>query len=237
MALLLLSLRPLATFFAIGVALQLPALVTLGLTASISLLVVGLAAVDMSSFIGLSTTQQLLIAGRELVTGGALGLAAALPALAVHTSVTMVESSSSEFRTMRFRSLYALTVAMIFFAVNGPVLIAGQLVRSYGDIPIAGAEASSASVLKLLGLAGSALSQLFALALPMALPLMATALTVALAGSLAARVSALAYRRTAQSHSWPLLASVTPLILFVAIAALFATTARYITTLVVQTIR
>jgi flagellar biosynthesis protein FliR len=150
----------------------------------------------------------------------------------------LIESSSSEFRTMRFRSLYALTVAMIFFAVNGPVLIAGQLVRSYTAMPItADSAALSASVLSVFALAMTTLSQLFALALPMALPLMATALTVAIAGSLAARVSSLAYRRTAQSHSWPLLASVTPLILFVAIAALFATTARYITTLVVQTIR
>ncbi len=228
---LLLALRPLLAIGLLGFALQLPRFITFTLAVSAALLTAPMATVDATA---LQPWQWLMAASRELAIGATMGIVASVPLWAVRTAGAGVDSALAAVRsggsgsgTRSYQMLWSLCAAMIFFASHGPALVFGQLARSYQALPVAG---SALAVVAPIGnftttVLGS-LSSMFALALPMALPVLLTVLTLTVAGHVSARVAG-------HANVSPVVAGALPLAALVAVAALYSLTAHYVGRMIV----
>lgn len=226
---LLLALRPLLAVGLLGFALQLPRFITFTLAVSAALLTAPMATVDATA---LQPWQWLMAASRELAIGATMGIVASVPLWAVRTAGAGVDSALAAVRsggsgTRSYQMLWSLCAAMIFFASHGPALVFGQLARSYQALPVAG---SALAVVAPIGnftttVLGS-LSSMFALALPMALPVLLTVLTLTVAGHVSARVAG-------HANVSPVVAGALPLAALVAVAALYSLTAHYVGRMIV----
>jgi flagellar biosynthesis protein FliR len=256
--LLLLLLRPAAALLIVGIALRLPVLVAAALAVCAAVFTAGIVQIDTAALAQLTAADTWLLAVKEIVLGLALGIIAALPIMVARTAASMVESASSEIRTLRYRALWAAATGVVFMAAQGPTLIIGNLAQSYQRIPMAiasgdlsgagaaAASAAAASVSRAGSVSTSApvaklsdavtsivhlLSNLFTLALPMAVPLLTTAVVLSLSFHMTSKVGALAARRNHYQLS-PVFAGITPPIMLVAVAATFSLAAGYLHRLV-----
>lgn len=226
---LLLALRPLLAIGLLGFALQLPRFITFTLAVSAALLTAPMATVDATA---LQPWQWLMAASRELAIGATMGIVASVPLWAVRTAGAGVDSALAAVRsggsgTRSYQMLWSLCAAMIFFASGGPALLFGQLARSYQALPVAGsALAAVAPIGNFTTTVLGSLSSMFALALPMALPVLLTVLTLTVAGHVSARVAG-------HANVSPVVAGALPLAALVAVAALYSLTAHYVGRMIV----
>ena len=226
---LLLALRPLVAIGLLGFALQLPRFITFTLAASAALLTAPMATVDATA---LQPWQWLMAASRELAIGATIGIVASMPLWAVRTAGAGVDSALAAARsggngTRSYQMLWSLCAAMIFFASHGPALVFGQLARSYQALPVAGSQlATVAPIGNFTTTVLGSLSSMFVLALPMALPVLLTVLTLNVAGHVSARVAG-------HANVSPVVAGALPLAALVAVAALYSLTAHYVGRMIV----
>lgn len=230
---LVLSVRIVAALAIIGIALQLPRLVTVAIALSGLLLCAPLA--ELPRLTMSSNVQLLLGLGRELALGATLGVVASLPLWAVKAAGAALDAhlgsigpANAEASHSRYYQLFwSLSAATVFFASNGLALVAGQLTRSFQTLPLATASAqSSASVATLAQTTVASLGAIFTLALPMAMPLLLTVMALMIAGHVSGRIAG-------QRSAWTVVAGAMPLAVVVAVAALYGVTSHYITQIVV----
>lgn len=126
------SLRPIAalTVLALIVA-PLPRWLGAAIGAAIGLFVAATVPAAATATAGL----EVVTAAREIVVGGALGLVAALPLVALGWSAAVIDVAAGEPGA---RTIVMLAGGAVFAGIGGPALVAAAIVHSYAAIPIAG---------------------------------------------------------------------------------------------------
>jgi flagellar biosynthesis protein FliR len=147
------------------------------------------------------------VAARELVLGGTLGIAAAVPLVAAATAGRLVDAAAPPGQA--YRALFGVLAAAVFVGIDGHVTLVTAIADSYAAVPML--DAVQPGVL-------ASLAALIALAVKLAIPWLVTAAVVQLAIGIGVRLGGRAVAGVP-------IAAATPAALVMMTAALVATAA------------
>lgn len=135
--------------------------------------------------VGLGSRDLLVVAVRELVVGATLGIAAAVPLLAVAVAGRLVDRAAGPGRagdvlTGPYRALFSVLAAAVFVGVDGHVSFMVAIVGSFREVPV-----------NALGEARvvTTLARLVPAAVQLAIPWLVTAAVVEIAAGVAVRIA------------------------------------------------
>jgi flagellar biosynthesis protein FliR len=125
------SLRPIAALTVIAlIVAPLPRWVGAAVGAALGLFVAATVPA-----VGAVTSVDAAIVLRELAVGATLGLAAALPLVALGWSAALIDAAAGEPGA---RAIVMLAGAAVFVGIDGPAMLAASIVHSYAAVPVAG---------------------------------------------------------------------------------------------------
>ncbi len=156
-----------------------------------------------------------LVAAREIVVGATIGVAAALPVLAVATAGRLVDRAAIGSRGP-YRALFTVLAAAVFVGVDGHVALVSAIAASFRDVPAV--VAGEPRVL-------TTLARLLPIAVQLAVPWLVTAAVVEIAVGVAARIAG-------RAGGYGPLGAATPAALVMMTASLIGTLAVAIAALV-----